>query len=197
MPIKVPGKRTRHGSKAPTKRKAVAVLQLTAMVDMFTVLVVFLLQNYATTDQILPLPDRVDLPSARSVKELKPSNVVVLSDEEVALNSEKVIDADIVRSSEAWLIEPLKNQVEKLIEKGEKEKARLDRRLKTAVKTYKEDLGTSEDEVDEFRKITIQADKNIHFLTVKKIMYTVTEAGVYEINFAVLKDEEQTQAASL
>ena len=41
--------------------------------------------------------------------------------------------------------------------------------------------------------MTIQADKAIDFLTLKKIMYTVTEAGVFEINFAVLKREEDKE----
>ena len=45
MAIYVPGKRDRRGVRAGAKRNVVAVLQLTAMVDMFTVLVVFLLQK--------------------------------------------------------------------------------------------------------------------------------------------------------
>ena len=41
MPIHVPGKRNKRNKKVGGKRSAVAVLQLTAMVDMFTVLAVF------------------------------------------------------------------------------------------------------------------------------------------------------------
>jgi biopolymer transport protein ExbD len=48
-------------------------------------------------------------------------------------------------------------------------------------------------EIDEFRKITIQSDKDVDFLTVKKVMYSVTEAGMLEINFAVMKKEEAKQ----
>ena len=62
MAIHVPGLRDRHGKVGGGKRSAVAVLNMTAMVDMFTVLCVFLLQNYATTNQILPMPDKVELP---------------------------------------------------------------------------------------------------------------------------------------
>ena len=36
-------------------------------------------------------------------------------------------------------------------------------------------------------RVTIQADENAHFLEVKKIMYTLTSAGVREMNFAVIK----------
>jgi biopolymer transport protein ExbD len=35
--------------------------------------------------------------------------------------------------------------------------------------------------------MTIQADQKIDFLTLKKVMYTATEAGIVQINFAVLK----------
>ena len=80
MPIHTPGRRDRHNKAlGSTKRSVVAVLSLTAMVDMFTVLAVFLLQNYATTNQILYLPEKVELPEASAVKELKPSNVVIVS----------------------------------------------------------------------------------------------------------------------
>ena len=86
MPIKVPGHRDRRGRKGGGKRSAVAVLQVTAMVDMFTVLAVFLLQNYNTTGQVIQLSDDVELPQASAVKELSPSNVVVISQEEIKFN---------------------------------------------------------------------------------------------------------------
>ena len=42
------------------------------------------------------------------------------------------------------------------------------------------------------RKITVQADRDQDFLTIKKMMFTVTEAGAEEINFAVMKKEDQS-----
>jgi biopolymer transport protein ExbD len=190
MAIKVPGIRSRRGHTKSSKRSAVAVLQLTAMVDMFTVLVVFLLQNYATTDQILPMPEAVQLPQAQSVKELKPSNVVVLTTEDLKINSIKVADFKAVKESEDWLIVELERELKKMIEAGEAEKQKLGAKIQEAV-TQAREGEKPEDEIDEFRKVTIQADSKIDFLTVKKIMYTVTEAGIYEINFAVMKKTEE------
>jgi biopolymer transport protein ExbD len=46
---------------------------------------------------------------------------------------------------------------------------------------------------EDFRRVTVQADKVIDAGTVKKVMYTLTEAGASEINFAVLRDERATQ----
>ncbi|MGZ6480198.1 MAG: ExbD/TolR family protein, partial [Bdellovibrionales bacterium] len=104
MPIHVPGKRNRHGKMGGGKRSAVVALNMTAMVDMFTVLCVFLLQNYATTNQVLPMPEKVDLPAAHEVKELKPSNVVVISPDGIVLNNIKVAEFRTVMEQEDWTI---------------------------------------------------------------------------------------------
>lgn len=189
MPIHVPGKRSRRGRVQSAKRSAVAVLQLTAMVDMFTVMVVFLLQNYATTNQVLPISDEVELPSAMEVKELKPSNVVVVSGEGISFNGEIVASFQDLKNQEDWLVKPLEDKVKEVIEAGTAQKNSLGQRIRQAVNEAK--TGPEpEDEIDDFLKITIQADKTVDFLSVKKIMYTVTEAGIQEINFAVIKKPE-------
>lgn len=196
MAIYVPGKRNRHGRATSAKRSAVAVLQLTAMVDMFTVLVVFLLQNYATTNQILPIEDSVALPDAASVRELKPSNVVVLDPQGVRVNNTVVATMEAVKSAEDWMLPGMKDKIEELIREGEAKKKTLGSQLRQAVTEAKNDEQKKEEEVDDFRKITIQADKAIDFLSVKKIMYTATEAGIYEINFAVIKKPGEPGATS-
>lgn len=191
MAIRVPGKRNRRGGVKSAKRSAVAVLQLTAMVDMFTVMVVFLLQNYATTNQVLPISDKVELPSAMEVKDLKPSNVVVISDEGVSFNSEIVATFDDLKGQEDWLLVSLETRIKDMIQEGTARKNSLGQKIRQAVSEAKSSL-EKEEEIDDFLKITIQADKTVDFLSVKKIMYTVTEAGVQEINFAVIKKPGET-----
>lgn len=189
MAIHVPGLRKRgNRSHRPKKRSAVAVLQLTAMVDMFTVLTVFLLQNYATTGEVIQIPKEVKLPNAMSVKDLKPANVVVVSKDSVMYNNAVVAPYHLVHEQEDWMINPLKDNIEKTIRDGEAAAQTLGNRIRTAVTQAKK--GNSPNpppEIPDFRKITIQADKEVDFLTVKKVMYTVTEAGIFEINFAVIK----------
>ena len=41
--------------------------------------------------------------------------------------------------------------------------------------------------LEPWKKITVQAHKEIDFLTIKKILFTLTEAGAGEINFAVIQ----------
>ena len=114
MPIHVPGKRDRNGKMSAGKRSVVAVLSLTAMVDLFTVLVVFLLQNYNETGEVLDIPEGVQLPAARQVQELKPANVVVISPEEILLNNEAVATFDEVKNQQEWEIGPLIEKVKML-----------------------------------------------------------------------------------
>ena len=178
MPIHVPGVRDRrNGHSKASKRDVVAVLQLTAMVDMFTVLVVFLLQNYASTNQILPISDRVSLPKATSTAQLIPSLVVTLSKEKLTFNGNDVADFEDVVSSQEWMIEALKEKVAEEIEVRSR-------------KSEKDRVVTKQDgssKIFPYEKMTLQADENIDFLTIKKVMFTLTEAGVKEINFAVIQ----------
>jgi len=184
MAIYVPGKRDSRGRlRGAGKREVVAALSLVAMVDLFTVLAVFLLQNMATTGQAMDLDSQVELPNAAAVKELAPTNVVVISPEKIAFNQDKVADFRRVKEQEDWMVPKLREKIEEVIRLGQKEKASLKNKIKGAI-NKSDGVG---DKVDDFRKVTIQADKKIDFLTVKKIMYTVTEAGIYEINFAVIK----------
>ncbi len=173
MPIHVPGKRNYRKQRIQSaKRNIVATLQLTAMVDMFTVLVIFLLQNYASTNQILPISDQIKLPEATAVKELKPSFVVILSEKFLLFNDKKVASFYNVKSNSKWLIDPLLDEVQKAIEKSKGTDAYALSDEKTTSPYY---------------KITLQVDKSIDFLSVKKVLYTLAQAGVQEINFAVVK----------
>ncbi len=186
MAIYAPGKRDRHNrSKRGGKRKVLATLSLTAMVDMFTVLTVFLLQNYKATGEVLHIPKNVVLPTASEVKELTPAHVVTVSSDKVLLDDEIIIDFDKVKQQTDWLIQPLfKSLTDKIREDEIKYRADLKNKVKNVV--YGKDKAAQNDEAKKFRRITVQADKNIDFLSIKKVMYTVTEAGGNEINFAVI-----------
>jgi biopolymer transport protein ExbD len=189
MAIYTPGIRGKRGEAGGGGRDVVAVLSLTAMVDLFTVLVVFLLQNYATTGEVLEIPEGVKLPDAKEVKDLKPANVVIISDKGLLVNNDKVMELPAVKSQDDWELLPLKQKLAELIARGIEEKGQLKNQLKSAVEKIKVGDKAAAEEIDQFLKVTIQADKQMDFLTLKKIMYTVTEAGMVEINFAVMKKE--------
>jgi len=188
MAIFKPGQRHRYHrilGKRGTKRDVTAVLSLTAMVDMFTVLVIFLLQNYNTTGEILYIPKEVTLPKASSVKELKPAHVVTISSKEILLDKDVMATFDEVKAHEEWLIPKLQEQLQLALQKS---KAEQDNKLQNQIRDVVESTrGEAPSDPNAWSKVTIQADKGVDFLTVKKVMFTVTESGAGEINFAVTK----------
>jgi biopolymer transport protein ExbD len=186
MAIYAPGKRDRNNRpKRSGKRKVLVALSLTAMVDMFTVLTVFLLQNYKSTGEVLHIPKNVVLPTASQVKELTPAHVVTVSPDKVLLDDVIITDFERVKQQNDWLIQPLFTVLTDKIRDDEIQfRKDLKNRVKSAV--YGKDKASQEDEAKKFRRITVQADKDIDFLSIKKVMYTVTEAGGAEINFAVI-----------
>lgn len=195
MAIYVPGKRDRRGRLAGGNRTAVVTLSLTAMVDMFTVLVVFLLMNYQTTGEVIPMKENVDLPTAASVKELKPSNIVVLSKDGVELNGVQVATFDEIKLAENWVLESLRTGLmDALAEQDRIRKESISNQVKEAVKKAKD---PDAEEEQFFHKVTIQADKKIDILSLKKIMYTITQAGGEAINFAVIKTAVQKEAEEI
>jgi len=180
-------------------RQVVAILSLTAMVDMFTVLVVFLLQNYNATGAVIDLPKQVELPEARITKELKPAFVVTIDDKEISLDKDIVATVDSVKSQSDWNIEPLRAKLKEAIDKKTEEiNSGLGETLRQAVQPPKDpnadtNAAPEEEKMDplfESRKVTIQATKQMDFMTVKKVMWTITEAGATQINFAVVKRAE-------
>ncbi|MBV2167914.1 MAG: biopolymer transporter ExbD [Bdellovibrio sp.] len=188
MAIFRPGERHRYHnilSKRKGKRDVTALLSLTAMVDMFTVLVIFLLQNYNATGEILYIPKEVVLPKATSVRELKPAHVVTISNKEILLDKDPVATFDEVKAAEDWNIQNLKSQLQEALAKSKAEQeSKLQNKIRDVVESTR---GETEEDPNAWSKVTIQADKGVDFLTIKKVLFTITEAGAGEINFAVTK----------
>lgn len=197
MAIYKPGQRHRYHNilkRRGNKRGVTAMLSLTAMVDMFTVLVIFLLQNYNTTGEILYIPKEVTLPKANRVNDLKPSLVITVSSKEVLIDRTPVATFQEVQDAKDWVIPNLRDKTRALLEKAKADQeAKLQSKLKNVVDKT---LGKEENDPNAWRKVTLQADKAIDYLTLKKIMYSIYEAGGGPINFAVAKDVSKENAAS-
>jgi len=195
MAIHKPGERHRYHNilkRRKGKRSVTAMLSLTAMVDMFTVLAIFLLQNYDVKDFIVYTPKEVVLPKATSTKELKPAFVVTVSNKEILLDQDVVVTFQEVKAQTEWLIPKLHEKIKEALVKS---KSEFDRDNKNQIRDVVDPEAKEQvDDPNSWRKITIQSDKDIDFLTVKKIMYTVSEAGGGEINFAVTKKPNEAQS---
>ncbi|MES2801524.1 MAG: biopolymer transporter ExbD [Bdellovibrionota bacterium] len=195
MAIHKPGERHRYHrllKRRGGKRAVTAMLSLTAMVDMFTVLVIFLLQNYNTTGEILYIPKEVTLPKAMRVNELKPAVVVTVSSKEVLIDRTQVATFAEVQAQVDWVIPNLRDQVRVLLEKAKSEQeAKLQNKIRNVVDKT---VGNEEMDPNAWRRVTLQADKDMDYLTLKKVMYSIYEAGGGPINFAVAKEAENKNA---
>lgn len=196
MPIHRPGQRFRYHNilkRKSSKRSVTAILSLTAMVDMFTVLAIFLLQNYSATGEILYIPKEVILPKASEVIELKPSLVITVSSKEVFIDRTPVATFEEVQASTDWVIPNLRDQARLRLEEARlAQEAKLQNKLSQVVNKT---LGHETEDPSAWKKVTIQADKSIDYLTLKKIMYSVYAAGGGPINFAVAKEISNNDAA--
>ncbi len=186
MPIHAPGTKFRNYrilNKKSGKRSVVAILSLTAMVDMFTVLVVFLLQNYNSTGEVLFLPKEVVLPNAESVLELQPSIVVTISQQEVLVDKQSVVSLQQLKSRDKDQLFGLKEAVAGALN-GAKEvyEKKLQVQLQKAL-----DVEASK-AMNSWSRVTVQADKAVDMLTIKRVLETVLDAGAGQVNFAVNKE---------
>jgi biopolymer transport protein ExbD len=84
----------REQKKKARKRMMVVGLTLTSMVDMFSLLVIFLLQSFATSPELVMVTKGVVLPAAISAKEMKDAPLLSLSTDGVFLDQKPVGKTD-------------------------------------------------------------------------------------------------------
>jgi hypothetical protein len=132
---------------------------------------------------------------------LKPAHVVVVSKDKVFVDKEVVALMTQVKAQEDWTIPNLQQRLQDAFTEADaKRKANGLGAVRDAVQAGQPVApgGTpakdpAEQAAEDDRRITVQADKSIDFLTIKKVMYTVTNAGASQINFAVMKNTQNPQ----
>lgn len=159
----VPLKFVRGGSHG--RSSGYAELNLTSMVDMLTILTVFLLQTFSASGELLSVQKNIVLPEARNWKDLEQAPIIAVSKDSVTLDGKMVADASalVADNSADWKIVELHDT------------------LVTLKNNYKL-LHPS----DEWKGLVIvQADKGVDFKVIKKVMYSCAIAGYQNVNFAV------------
>lgn len=139
-------------------------LNLVSLMDIFTILVFFLLVN--TSDgEILPTHKSVELPE--SISEQQPRVTVTLM-----VNKDNVLLHGKIISSVANIM---------------KEQGSYSKVLQAALIGLAGDRPADAGNPDERREATIMGDKQIPFLLLKKVMASCTQAGFNRISLAVLQ----------
>ncbi len=149
-------------------RKKPATLSLVSLMDIFTILVFFLLVNSAEVQSLEP-PKSLELPESMALEKPRETVVVMVSRDQVMVQGTPVVSVADVDAHEGVIIEPLRDAL----------KQQTDRILLKAAAT---DLSA--------REITILGDKEVPYRVLKKVMATCTEADFGKLSLAVLQKAE-------
>jgi biopolymer transport protein ExbD len=175
MPIVTPGKRPGarlskskvFGKKGGfgKKKSGYSSLNLTPMVDMFTIIVIYLLQNFSTNGEILFMTKEIQMPSITSHVQLQRAPVVMVSSEAVLVDGTKILDVSEL-TRDATMNVPL---------------------LEDTMQEKKRNIEQSSQLLsgEGFKGIVnFQVDHGVKFSVLKKVMFACNVAGFSAINFA-------------
>ncbi|MFZ5504306.1 MAG: ExbD/TolR family protein [Pseudomonadota bacterium] len=137
-------------------------LNLTALVDVFTILIFFLLSN-STEVEVLPASKAVTLPESNAEQSPRQTLVVVVSGADIVVEGRRVAAVADVLASQGDVIEPLKAELDLLA-------------TRQVVRQENEAQG---------RTITIMGDKDIPYQLLRKVMVTCARANFSDVAFAV------------
>jgi len=146
-------------------RKKVPGLMLTSLMDVFTILVFFLLSN-SSASEVVKAPDQIKLPD--STVETKPRETVVImvTPEEILVQGEIVAATPDLNNPDVDRVPAVMTRL-----------ARLQSNL----------IGINTRTAADSTEVTILADRAIPFSILKKIMSSCTLAGYGKISLAVIQ----------
>jgi len=154
-------------------RGKIAKMNLTSLMDVFTILVFFLLVNSGSVE-IMEAPKNMTLPESRV--ELKPRETVVIfvGKEHVLVQGTAVaLVSDILEGNDA-ATDPIVARLQE---------------LKDNV------MGPSTLAVAATQEVTILADKSVPFTVIKRIMSTCTDGGYENVSLAVVQKPSQVSTS--
>lgn len=157
------------------KRKGANGLNLISLMDIFTILVFFLLVNSQDVET-LPNAKDLQLPESYAEQKARENVVVVITDDSILVQGRVVADMDEVAQQDSVVIPGLETEL----------------RQQTQKMLRKDTLANIED-----REVTIMGDKELPYSLLKKVMASCTAADYGRISLAVMQksiDEEELVA---
>jgi len=156
-------------------------INVTPLVDMFVILVLFLIANFSATGEILSMSKDVQLPEAANTEELVMAPVVVVSKDQVIVQGSVIGRVDDLTREDYLNIPPLEEKLREM-------------------KKQFEDLHNAANDTGAFKgDVNIQADKMVQFRIVKRVMFSCASAGYGNISFATMAmtdESKKTETAS-
>ncbi len=163
-------RRAKRMSRHHARTKKRAGLNMVSLMDIFTILVFFLLVSSSSV-QDLPSAKQIKLPESVSDQLPKETVVIIVSEKDIIVQGRKVASVSEVALAGNVEIKSLKDEL-----------------LRLAKRTVRK---TSADGKPLPREVTIMGDKKIPFELLKKIMLTCTRANYTNISLAVLRARDK------
>lgn len=152
------------------RTKKTASFNLVSLMDIFTILVFFLLVNSSDVQE-LPNLKSIELPESISESKPREAVVVTVTDTDLLVQGNKVASIKSIMRAKDPTIEPLRRAL-----------------MKEASRTLSRKRTPQEEGLNE---VTVMGDKEIPFSLLKKVMATCTSAGYGKISLAVLQKAPQ------
>ncbi|MDH3839285.1 MAG: biopolymer transporter ExbD [Chromatiales bacterium] len=153
-------------------RVKITKMNLTSLMDVFTILVFFLLVNSGSVE-VVEAPKNVTLPESRVEAKPRETVVIFVSPEEVLVQGQPVA------------------KVEDLLEGQSLSTSSITERLAELKESV---IGPSTLAVAGSLEVTILADKSVPFIVVKRIMSACTNEGYENVSLAVIHKGQQLAA---
>lgn len=160
--------RRRWNRRAAAAASKPGTLKMTSMMDILTVLLLFLLKSFVVEGEVVTPPPDVTLPTS-SAEELPQSSLVIaISNEVVLLGEEPITTVGEILAQDDLLIPALDER----LDEAYRQMAELaERRGKDAPEG----------------KVTIQGDREMEWQLLQRVMYTCNYSGFNDLSLAVIQ----------
>lgn len=143
-------------------------LNLTAMVDVFVVLLIFLLKSYSAEGNIITTNKGLELPVSTSSLQPELTLTLTVTKDAIHVEEKKVVEVQVIQDTSELLIPALARELDYQVER-----ARFIAGINPTVKFE--------------GKVTILGDRSLPFQVLEKVMYTCSSSGFNEIALAVFQ----------
>ena len=144
-------------------------IPLIPFIDFLIVLVIFLLMSFSASGELIAQQPTITMPDAQNTEQIEISPIVAVDERVITLDGTRVADTQTQgQSAQVDRIEPLIQGLE-------------------AEKRKWETIHHSEPFAGQ---VIVQADRNIDFRVVKKVMFSAAAAGYGNVSFAVNQREQ-------
>ncbi|HFE63445.1 MAG TPA: biopolymer transporter ExbD [Caldithrix sp.] len=143
-------------------------LNLTSMMDMMTIILVFLLKTYSTTGQIMTPSEDLKLPYSSSIDQPKKELNVSVTRHDVMIGSESVVDLSKLSTAEN-LIPSLYSRLSQLAEEAKRDEVNFGKPFN--------------------HEVIIQADEDTPFRILVKILYTCGQSEYNKLRLLTFREK--------